>query len=426
MADGSTAMPFYSSNFTYTIQRVRDTTPMIKISSICTLQNWLKILFVCSIFTGCGTYSSDKGNSNRLSTPDRETQTVVWGNDSGAVSHSIDWLNKHKFLVVDRWVEERGDERKLTLDDMTKRQNHMLSVAQKVGAPMIVFVHVKGRPNEQNISSLSGDNRLARNMEVEIRGVNADTEDIVFGANVWNSEPLVDSEQMVQNLTTFALQKAWNESEGTLPPQKGMAQQTPPSQEEASGTSSDSAKLAPTRDLLHSELNRSLPPQPLGVQQMPKQVSVAKAYSETMPAILTASHSEVDRSPPLQPEVVQQTPQQEEGSLASSYSEEISPAPEASMAETDESQLSNEEPSLGLQIASGALSVLYTPIKVVYAVFGGFFGGFAYILTGGNEETATSIWDPSLGGTYLLRPEHLRGDESILFMGESSDIGNAI
>ena len=71
----------------------------------------------------------------------------------------------------------------------------------------------------------------------------------------------------------------------------------------------------------------------------------------------------------------------------------------------------------------GVLSVLanigYMPVKTVYATLGGLTGGLAYICTGGSYDTASSIWTPSMGGTYALTPAMLRGEEPIQFAGSS-------
>jgi hypothetical protein len=96
--------------------------------------------------------------------------------------------------------------------------------------------------------------------------------------------------------------------------------------------------------------------------------------------------------------------------------------PEPSTLETIEPLSSDEAPSVGLQIAGGALSFLYTPIKVGYAGLGGFIGGLAYLLTAGNEQVAQSIWDASLQGTYWLTAKHLQGEEAIHFKGEPSQV----
>lgn len=62
----------------------------------------------------------------------------------------------------------------------------------------------------------------------------------------------------------------------------------------------------------------------------------------------------------------------------------------------------------------------YMPVKVVYGVLGGLTGSLAYVCTGGNFDTATNIWAMSLGGTYVLTPAMIRGDDPIAFAGGQS------
>ncbi len=61
----------------------------------------------------------------------------------------------------------------------------------------------------------------------------------------------------------------------------------------------------------------------------------------------------------------------------------------------------------------------YMPAKIIYASLGTLTGGLAYLVTVGDIETANKVWSPSLGGTYVLTPAMLRGDEPILFNGAS-------
>ncbi len=75
-------------------------------------------------------------------------------------------------------------------------------------------------------------------------------------------------------------------------------------------------------------------------------------------------------------------------------------------------------------VAAVFVNVGYMPVKLVYALLGGLTGGLAYGLTGGNYSIAQSIWTPSLGGTYVVTPAMLRGDESIYFSGESQPSGS--
>jgi hypothetical protein len=235
---------------------------------------------------------------------------------------------------------------------------------------------------------------------VEIRGMKTETGDVVFGAKAWNSKPLVESEQIVQDLTTFALHKAWNEPDGTLSPQQESVEQKPQQEQKSVETSSaDTAPLAPEE--LQSQLVEQKPQQ--------EQVSVETSLADTVPL--------APEEP--QPQLVEQKPQQEQVSVEISLADTAPPVPEEPQSEIVDSLSLEEEPSLGLQVASGALSVLYMPFKVVYAGLGGLMGGLAYLVTGGNERTAQSVWDASLRGTYWLTPNHLQGKEAIHFKGEA-------
>jgi hypothetical protein len=72
----------------------------------------------------------------------------------------------------------------------------------------------------------------------------------------------------------------------------------------------------------------------------------------------------------------------------------------------------------------GTLAVLsntvYMPAKVVYATLGALTGGLAFACTGGDLQTAENIWVPSLGGTYVITPRMLRGEDDIQFAGGSA------
>lgn len=73
--------------------------------------------------------------------------------------------------------------------------------------------------------------------------------------------------------------------------------------------------------------------------------------------------------------------------------------------------------SAGMQAAAGISTLLYLPLKLVFAIGGGIVGGLAYAFSGGNEQAAKSIWDTSLYGTYLITPDHLQGNRPIRFLG---------
>jgi hypothetical protein len=252
-------------------------------------------------------------------------------------------LQEHQILGVDpSWIEKKLTDPRFDRRTRMEQKRKVLVAAQSLGISLVVFAYREDSQFGQKFDLRSFGHKRTKTIAIEIRGMRAETGDVVFGAKAWNSEPLVESEQMVKDLTTFALRKAWNE---------------------------------PNRPL------------------------------------------------PLQMEVAQQQEQREKVTVVTSYSDEMLPESETSQFETLEPLASDEEePSLGLHIASGALSVLYTPFKVVYAGLGGLMGGLAYLLTAGNERVAQSIWDASLHGTYWLTAKHLQGKEAIHFKGEPSQV----
>ena len=360
------------------------------------------LVLICGMFSlvvGCAgvpsAHETLRGEGFQASLPNVGTRVVVWGNHSGAVTRTLRWLEDHHILgiapsLIEKELEAPGFSHRTRMD----KKAQVLAAAQSLGIPLVLFVHRADSQFGQKFDLMSFGHKRTKTIAIEIRGMKTETGDVVFGAKAWNSEPMVESDQMVQDITTFALQKAWNEPDSLLPLQEEVAQQRP--------------------------------------QQ--ERVSVVPSSLEEMRAI----ENEPDPLLPLQEEVAQQRPQQERVSVVPSSSEEMSPTEaaaitnEASTSEaiapglSDDPLLPDEEPSWGLEIASGALSLLYTPFKIGYAGLGGLMGGLAYVLTAGNEHVAQSIWDASLQGTYWLRAKHLQGEEPIQFKGEASpaDLGH--
>ncbi len=85
-----------------------------------------------------------------------------------------------------------------------------------------------------------------------------------------------------------------------------------------------------------------------------------------------------------------------------------------------EQELSSPTNEAGLGIGSALLTVVYFPCKLAYAILGGIVGTFTYGLTGGDLETAKSVWEPSFYGTYVITPDHLKGNEPVRFIGISA------
>lgn len=85
----------------------------------------------------------------------------------------------------------------------------------------------------------------------------------------------------------------------------------------------------------------------------------------------------------------------------------------------------------GLEQAGwGALAMLstivYGPVKLVYAASGGVVGGLAYLLTGGNEDVAMPVLDAAVLGDYYITPAQLRAEETIEFVGRGDDSAQGV
>jgi hypothetical protein len=61
----------------------------------------------------------------------------------------------------------------------------------------------------------------------------------------------------------------------------------------------------------------------------------------------------------------------------------------------------------GKGAATVLVNVLYIPAKLVYATTGGVVGGLAYAITAGDREVAQTIWEPSVGGSYIMTTDQL-------------------
>jgi len=83
----------------------------------------------------------------------------------------------------------------------------------------------------------------------------------------------------------------------------------------------------------------------------------------------------------------------------------------------DEDTTQSTASQFGLGVSSFFLTIPYGLAKVVYAMLGGIMGGFTYALTGGNDRAAKAVWDSSLRGTYVITPDHLKGDKAVRFLG---------
>ena len=81
----------------------------------------------------------------------------------------------------------------------------------------------------------------------------------------------------------------------------------------------------------------------------------------------------------------------------------------------------NTPANFGYGAASVLLTIPYGLAKVLYAAFGGVVGGAALVFSAGDTKAAKAVWNASLHGTYVLTPEHLRGEKEIRFIGMPED-----
>ena len=75
----------------------------------------------------------------------------------------------------------------------------------------------------------------------------------------------------------------------------------------------------------------------------------------------------------------------------------------------------------GVGTAAAVSSLIYGPVKIVYAVLGVVFGGFAWGLSGGDSEVMTAVISPAVRGDYVVTPSHIRGEKSLEFFGQRPD-----
>ena len=73
----------------------------------------------------------------------------------------------------------------------------------------------------------------------------------------------------------------------------------------------------------------------------------------------------------------------------------------------------------GLGVGSALCSLVYGPVKLVYATLGLLFGGLAWGLSGGDQDVLDAVITPAVRGDYVVTPSHLRGDRSLEFFGRA-------
>jgi hypothetical protein len=90
-------------------------------------------------------------------------------------------------------------------------------------------------------------------------------------------------------------------------------------------------------------------------------------------------------------------------------------APASALA--DEPVERNTAATYGLGVGSAICSLVYGPVKIVYATLGAITGGLAWALTGGRSDVASAVIEASMRGDYVVTPEHLTFNRPLSFTG---------
>jgi hypothetical protein len=88
-------------------------------------------------------------------------------------------------------------------------------------------------------------------------------------------------------------------------------------------------------------------------------------------------------------------------------------APQAARAEGE-----RIESEAGFGALAAVCTLIYSPVKVVYAVGGLVIGGLAWGLSGGDSSVLKAVVTPAVRGDYVITPSLLRGERSIEFFGK--------
>ena len=96
----------------------------------------------------------------------------------------------------------------------------------------------------------------------------------------------------------------------------------------------------------------------------------------------------------------------------------IALAPAASLASNDASSMAK---GIGIGTTSALASLIYGPLKILYATGGVVVGGLSWAFSGGDAEVAKTVMTPAIYGDYVISPSVLTGDEKLEWYGRAPD-----
>ena len=72
-------------------------------------------------------------------------------------------------------------------------------------------------------------------------------------------------------------------------------------------------------------------------------------------------------------------------------------------------------------LGAGLLTLVYTPLKLVYATTAIPISGLVWVWSVGDAEMAGRVMRSGTLGTFVVTPEHLRGEASFDFVGAAEE-----
>jgi hypothetical protein len=75
----------------------------------------------------------------------------------------------------------------------------------------------------------------------------------------------------------------------------------------------------------------------------------------------------------------------------------------------------------GMGALAGFSTLLYAPVKLVYATAGILIGGIAWGLSGGDNDVMMAVMVPAVRGDYVITPAQIRMEEPIEFYGRDPE-----
>jgi hypothetical protein len=94
--------------------------------------------------------------------------------------------------------------------------------------------------------------------------------------------------------------------------------------------------------------------------------------------------------------------------------------PTYARAGTDQSPAKGALAGLG----AGVFTLVYTPVKITYAVGGLVVSGLVYVFSGGDSSRTASLARFVAGGDYVVTPDHLTGKRLLRVTGQRPKRGD--